>query len=77
MATKVCEISTLLLSYVVPIKSKVEILQNFVTFSEYMNFTVTDTETTFQRENLVTNSKGYFFHHKRVPNTKFAAIKGF
>ena len=28
-ATKVCEISTLLLSYVVPVKSKVEILQNF------------------------------------------------
>ena len=33
------EISTLLLSYVVPVKSKVEILQNFVAFSEYMNFT--------------------------------------
>ena len=31
-ATKFCEISTLLLSYVV------EIFQNFVTFSEYMNF---------------------------------------
>ena len=29
-ATKVCEVSTLLLSYVVPIKSKVEISQNFV-----------------------------------------------
>ena len=29
-ATKVCEIATLLLSYVVPVKSKVEILQNFV-----------------------------------------------
>ena len=28
------EISTLLLSYVVPVKSKVEILQNFVAFSE-------------------------------------------
>ena len=37
-ATKFCEISTLLLSYVVPVKSKVEILQNFVVFSEYMNF---------------------------------------
>ena len=31
--------STLLLSYVVPVKSKVEIWQNFVAFSEYMNFT--------------------------------------
>ena len=37
-ATKFCEISTLLLSYVVPVKSKVEISQNFVAFSEYMNF---------------------------------------
>ena len=37
-ATKFCEISTLLLSYLVPVKSKVEISQNFVAFSEYMNF---------------------------------------
>ena len=37
--TKFCEISTLLLFYVVPVKSKVEISQNFVAFSEYMNFT--------------------------------------
>ena len=35
-----CEISTLLLPYVVPVKSKVEILQNFVAFSEYMNFNI-------------------------------------
>ena len=35
-ATKFCEISTLLLSYVVPVKSKVEISQNFVSFTEYM-----------------------------------------
>ena len=33
------EISTLLLSYVVPVKRKMEISQNFVAFSEYMNFT--------------------------------------
>ena len=38
ITTKFCEISTLLLSYVVPVKSKVEISQNFVAFSEYMNF---------------------------------------
>ena len=38
-ATKFCEISTVDLSYVVPVKSTVEILQNFVAFSEYMNFT--------------------------------------
>ena len=37
--TKFCEISTLLLSFVVPVESKVVILQNFVAFSEYMNFT--------------------------------------
>ena len=35
---KFCEISTLLLSYVVLVKNKVEISQNFVAFSEYMNF---------------------------------------
>ena len=35
-ATKFCEISTVDLSYVVPVKSTVEISQNFV--SEYMNF---------------------------------------
>ena len=38
-ATKFCEIFTLLFSYVVPVKSKVKISQNFVAFSEYMNFT--------------------------------------
>ena len=37
-ATHFCEISTVDLSYVVTVKSTVEILQNFVAFSEYMNF---------------------------------------
>ena len=37
-ATKFCEIFTLLLSYVVPVKRKVKISQNWVAFSEYMNF---------------------------------------
>ena len=37
-ATKFYEISTLLLSTVHTDKSKVEISQNFVAFSEYMNF---------------------------------------
>ena len=36
--TKFWEISTLLLSVCTADKSKVEILQNFVAFSEYMNF---------------------------------------
>ena len=34
-----CEISTVDLSFVVTVKSKVEISQKFVAFSEYMNFT--------------------------------------
>ena len=37
-ATKFCEIFTLLLSYVMPVKSKVKISQNCVPFSEFMNF---------------------------------------
>ena len=37
-ATKFRKISTLLLSYVVPVKSKVEISQNFVALSKCMNF---------------------------------------
>ena len=38
-ATKFCEISILLLSVCTVNQSKVEILQNFVAFSEYTNFT--------------------------------------
>ena len=38
-ARKFCEISTLLLTVCTAVKSKVEILKNFVAFSEYMNFT--------------------------------------
>ena len=37
-ATKFWEISTVDLSYVVTVKSTVEISQKFVAFSEYMNF---------------------------------------
>ena len=37
-ATAFWKIFTLLLSYVVPVKTKVKILQNFVAFSKYMNF---------------------------------------
>ena len=40
-ATKVWEISTVNLSYVVAVKSTVEISQNFVAFSECMNFILT------------------------------------
>ena len=35
-ATKSCEIFTLFLSYVVSVKSKMEILANFIAFSEYV-----------------------------------------
>ena len=35
-ATKFCKIFTLLLSYAVPVKSKVKVLQNFVAFSKHM-----------------------------------------
>ena len=38
-ATDFCEISTTDLAYVVTVKSTVKISQNFVAFSEYMNFT--------------------------------------
>ena len=37
-ATSCCEISIVDLSYLVPVKSTVEISQNFVAFLEYMNF---------------------------------------
>ena len=46
-ATKFCEISTLLLSTVHTDNSKVEISQNFVAFSEYMNFTANMEKATF------------------------------
>ena len=46
--TKFWEISTIDLTYEVPVKSTVEILQNFVTFSEYINFTNTsDPQVTY------------------------------
>ena len=37
-ATKFCKISTLLMTVCTVVKSKVKISQNFVAFSEYMNF---------------------------------------
>ena len=41
-ATKFCEIFPLLLTTVHTVKSNVKISQNFVAFSEYMNFTMTN-----------------------------------
>ena len=43
-ATQFYEISTLILFYVMPVKNKVEILQNFVRFLEYINFNETRTD---------------------------------
>ena len=45
-ATKFCEISTVDLSYVVMVKSMLEISQNFMVFLEYMNFTLHTPEAT-------------------------------
>ena len=39
-ATKFCEIFPLLLTVCTVVKSKEKIIQNFVAFSEYMNFTI-------------------------------------
>ena len=41
-AKKICEIFALLLTTVRTVKSKVKISQNFVAFSEHMNFTLCD-----------------------------------
>ena len=41
---KFCKISTLYLTVLHTVKSKMEISQNFVTFSEYMNFIVAGSE---------------------------------
>jgi hypothetical protein len=43
------------LSYVVPVKSKEEISQNFVAFSEYMNFTLQPSPM------YLTDQKAYVF----------------
>ena len=56
-ATKFCEISILLMSCVVPVKSKVEISQNFVAFSEYMNF-ICNPERIISRLFIKKNRKG-------------------
>ena len=37
-AAKFCKISTIDLSYIVPVKFTVEVSKNFVAFSEYVNF---------------------------------------
>ena len=56
-ATEFCEIFIVDLSYLLPIKSMVEISQNFVAFSEYMNFIYTY---------LVTAKLGHTPHSNRI-----------
>ena len=47
-ATNFCEISTVDLSYVVTVKSTMEISLNFVAFSEYMNFNFQNSAQTLE-----------------------------
>ena len=56
-ATKFCEISNVDLSYAVTVKSTMEILQNFVAFSEYMNFIFTEMAGNMIMANLKKISK--------------------
>ena len=60
-ATKFYKIFTLLLSYVVPVKSKVKISQNFVAFSEYMNFIYSAKNMALGSINILGNSSHLFF----------------
>ena len=53
---------TTLSKYVVPVKSKVKISQNFVAFSEYMNFIIKVTEP---QDSL---AKKYSLHNVQLPN---------
>ena len=68
-ATIFSEISTLDLSYVVMVKSKVEISQNFVAFSEYMNF------TSYERAGFFTEMKQKKVQNGRLKKLKMAASK--
>ena len=52
-ATKFCEIFTLLLTVCTVVKSKVKISQNFVAFSEYMNFTYIITVGNWHNDRLI------------------------
>ena len=62
-ATQFWEIFTLLLTTVHTVKSKVKILQNFVAFSEYMNFT----ETWFWLQIIVREGGGRQNYCKTTP----------
>ena len=59
-ATNFCEISTLDLSYVVTVKSTVEILQKFVSFSEYMTFNGRNLISNFFRLKITDQGRNLF-----------------
>ena len=62
MPQNFCEITTLDLSNVVPVKSTVEILQNLVAFSEYMNFINPESHLYVRNvEELVKRGGGTFY----------------
>ena len=52
-ATQFCEIFTLLLTVCTVVKSKVKSSQNFVAFSEYMNFTYIITVGNWHNDRLI------------------------
>ena len=54
-ATKFCKILTLLLSVCTVDKSKVKISQNFVAFSEYMNFNLFQMQLILQLNRIILN----------------------
>ena len=65
-ATKFCEISTNCLPYVLPVKYLLEISQNFVAISEYMNFTWCKNKSFWQRftcTEILGHRKGKFLCH--------------
>ena len=64
-ATKFCKISTVDFSYVVTVKSPVEILQNFVAFSEFMNFKCDQTRS-YQNASLCLAGPRVYFVLKGV-----------
>ena len=76
-ATKFYEISTLLLSYVVPVKSEVEISQDFVAFSEFMNFTYFPDllSVNFDTSWKIQEDRWLLFHSK-VPD-RTSSVSGF
>ena len=71
-ATKFCEISTLLLTTVHTVKRKLEILQNFLAFSEYINFNYFNSKPWKRRQKhkLLREDQSVFMHE----NVKYTLI---